>query len=201
MTNHPRRERDGDEEPAGIEELAASVPAVQELADELAAHLPPQVPPGFSSNGHTPTARLIEQLPQMLAQAFAHVLTQIPVKAITLQHICSGCFAVRVAWEQAHEAELTAARTMAAQAAGTDPADPQAAGLDFTPYLPPELAPGADGGLPEVRQAITTVQGTDVCPLHHPAMPQGGSKRPFLIVGAPLTAGMLAEVMQGQRAA
>ena len=60
MTNHPGRKRGDDAEPQGTEELAATVPAVQEMADEMAAQLPPQhsngVPPGLKPSGPAPRA-------------------------------------------------------------------------------------------------------------------------------------------------
>jgi hypothetical protein len=160
MTNHP-----GGEEPQDIQELAASVPAVQELADEMAAKLPPQhsngVPPGLVKQDPVILAAkavaqaLGEHLPNMLFQAFTAALSQTAVQAVTQQHLCSACIIERIRWEGAHRAEMEAA---VAAAGG-----PQA---DLTPFLPADLLPGTPGGMPGLQQAVTTFQGSELCPAH-----------------------------------
>src|SRR5580700_11836336 len=109
MTNHPGRRRD-DEEPsaAAPAELAAEVPAVAEMASEMAAAPPPQVPPGFSPNGgKTPMTALVEQLPQMLFNAVAQALSSVQVRTAPLK--CATCTLARAAWFGQHAAEIATA--------------------------------------------------------------------------------------------
>lgn len=114
MTNHPRRAHD-DEEPsaAATGDLAAEVPAVAEMAGEMAAAPPPPpVPAGFSPNGHpTPAAQALqaltttlERLPQMLFQAVAQALSSVQVTV--KQPPCGTCYVTRAAWFAQHAAEL-----------------------------------------------------------------------------------------------
>ena len=178
MTNHPHRSRD-DDAPESVPGEAAGVPAA------------------FSPNGHGPTTRqLLEQLPQMLMQAFANVLMQVPVRTAGGQRACAVCLTQRVTWEHGHDAEITAAKEAVAQAAGT----PELAGLDWTAFLPPDLRPGGgDKAVPEVRQGVTIAQGAEVCAQHLPGVPEAG-KRPFLIANQSLSSAMLAAMMRGQAA-
>lgn len=179
MTNHPRRSRDDD------------------APENATPEEPAEVPAAFSPNGHGPTTRqLLEQLPQMLMQAFANVLMQVPVRTVGGQRACAVCLTQRVTWEHAHDAEIAAAKEAAVQAAGT----PELAGLDFTAFLPPDLRPGGgDKAVPEVRQGVTIAQGAEVCAQHLPGVPEAG-KRPFLIANQSLSSAMLAEMMRGQPA-
>jgi hypothetical protein len=165
MTNHPGRKRGDDEDPKGTEELAAAVPAVQEMADELAAQTPPRghtangVPPGLQKPDPAVLAAravaqtLGEHLPNMLFQAMTAALSQ---AAVTVQRPpCATCIIERIVWENAHRAEMEAAIA----AAGS----PQA---DLTPFLPEALRPGAPRGMPGVAQGMTTFQGAEVCAPH-----------------------------------
>jgi hypothetical protein len=74
------------------------------------------------------------------------------------------------------------------------PADsPGAAQLDVTGYLPPQLRPGTGPeGMPQIQQAVTTVQGTDVCPGHVPVPPSG---RPAARKGLIVANGALSPAM------
>jgi hypothetical protein len=80
---------------------------------------PAQIPPAFQANGHGPSAMmagLIAQLPQMLASAFASVLTQVPVRAVTQQLKCAQCVHNRLAWISANQLATDAAQAAYAQA-------------------------------------------------------------------------------------
>ena len=185
MTHHPRRARDDDE--PSIEEIAAQ--AVEPVAAELRGKLetqgriPPQgsakvpahtsngVPPGLRPNaakliGQAVAETLAETLPQAMYSAFAAVLSQVPVQAVTQQHLCATCLIGRIAWENSHRTQMEAAMTAAAQAAGIEPGSPQAGQLDLGPFLPEGLQPGQRNGIPAVTQAVTTFQGNEVCALH-----------------------------------
>lgn len=145
MTNHP----DGDA-----------------AAEALTAHTPNGVPPGLKQDPAVLAAKAVaqtlgEHLPNMLFQAVTAALSQVPVQAVTEQHMCATCIIERIAWENAHRAEMEAAIAAAAETPG--PANPQP---DLAPFLPEALRPGAPRGIPGVAQAVTTFQGAEMCPAH-----------------------------------
>jgi hypothetical protein len=202
MTNHPGRRRGDDEEPQGAEELAAAVPAVQEMADELAAQVPPGhtpngVPPGLKPDRALLAAQAVaqalgEHLPNMLFQAMSAALSQAPAPP---QRMCATCIVQRIAWENAHRTAMDAAIAAACEATGVEPGSPDATRLDLAAFLPPALHPGQRGGMPGVAQALTTFQGTEMCPMH---VAQAGGVQPgsgpLIVACGSIPDGTLAQV-------
>jgi hypothetical protein len=140
----------------------------------------------------------IGALPQQIAQGMAQVLQQVPVRTTRL---CAPCLTARIAWNAAHEADIQAALTSAALAAGIieggelPMGDPQAARLNIAPYLPARLRPGAGpDAMPPLEQSVTTAGGTEVCPGHLPDAPQRAGRRPLLIPGTGLSVATLARL-------
>jgi hypothetical protein len=206
MTNHPGRKRGDDEEQSPADALAADVPAVQEMADEMAAaqmppgHTPNGVPPGLKPDPVILAAKAVaqalgEHLPNTLFQAMTAALSQVPVQAITQQHMCATCIIQRIAWEGAHKSAMDKAIAAAAAAAGIEPGSPETARLDLTPFLAPDLRPGERGGMPGVQQAITTFQGADACAIHaaQAAGVQAG-RSPLLVASATMNPAMLGQL-------
>lgn len=71
----------------------------------------------------------------------------------------------------------------AAQEAGIRPGSPEAAQLDFGPFLPEHLRPGAvPNGIPMINNSVTTADGREVCPAHIPGAQNGW---PALLVAQP----------------
>jgi hypothetical protein len=185
MTNHPRRQRDQENsEPA--EAASLQHPHDGEIppqgSAEVPAHTGNGVPPGLTGGAAIAAARAVaevlgEQLPRIMFQAFAAALSQVQVQAVTPQHMCGTCLTARVGWEDTHRAGMEQAMTAAAVAAGVEPGSPEAGRIDFGPFLPEALRPGGRNGIPDVLQAITTIQGTDLCPRHVP----GAAGRPLLL--------------------
>jgi hypothetical protein len=186
MTNHPHRKH-GDLTPE---------------PDPPMAELPPaRSANGSSAFGTIDAAQLIgkavadtlaQALPPALVQALVTVYSQMPVQTVTQQHVCATCLTLRVNWEHAHRADMETAMQTAAEAAGVQPGSPQAAQVDFGPFLPPHLRPGEKNGIPPVSQAITTVQGTEVCPAHVPGVQAG--RAPLLVATANIPAGTLGQL-------
>jgi len=211
MTNHPRRAHD-DEEPsvAATGELAAEVPAVKELSDEMAAPPAPQVPPGFSPNGHpTPAAQALqaltaalEQLPQMLFGAVVQALQQVPVQVIVKPGPCGTCFTARAGWFAAHAADLAKAEA-AYNAAVSElaPDDPRRGLIRGLSFLPPALQPSQDPArpnpqaMPDLAEGVILIGGTWYCAGHIPGAPQAGHRKEFLIAHGPLSSALITEVM------
>lgn len=137
----------------------------------------------LSLNGSGPA--LAQVLPQMIAQALASVLQQVPVQAATRQHLCAQCVLARMTWGAANEKAVKAAIAAAAQAHGIPGDDPRAARLDPVPFLPA----GLRDSMPPLQEAVTTFQGTEVCADHVPGRPGG---KQLLIVNGPLSSAMLA---------
>jgi hypothetical protein len=86
---------------------------------------------------------------------------------------------------------MEAAMEAAAAAAGVQPGSPQAAQLDLAVFLPEHLRPGGQSGMPDVRQAITTFQGTEACAMHIPGVQAGRSA--LLVANAAMTPAMLSQ--------
>jgi hypothetical protein len=183
MTNHPRRQR-GEEN----DDLSAAEALAGELVPAGPGDIPPQgsaevpahtgngVPPGLRANaakliGQAVAEAMTGALPQVLFQAFGAALSQVQVQTVTQQHLCHLCLVERFGWESAHETEIKAAMKSAAEAAGFGPEDPRAQQLDFGPFLPEQLRPGAGASaIPAMNTAVTTVQGSDVCQWHVPGV-------------------------------
>lgn len=103
---------------------------------------PGTVPPAFTPppNGHGPTARLIEALPQMLYGAFSAALRQEAPAPLR----CYQCAMDRMAWGQRHAAAFTAAEQAYKDAVAAMMARPpeDRAPLDAQDFIPPYLRPG-----------------------------------------------------------
>jgi hypothetical protein len=169
MTNHPGRRRGDDEERTPAEELAAEVPAVAEMADAIAAQMPPGhtpngVPPGLRADaakiiGQSAAAAMAEVIPQALFSALTAALSQVPVQV--QRPLCATCIIQRIAWENTHRAAMDKAIALAAQTAV-----PGGPAPDLTPFLPEAMRPGAPDGMPGIGQSVTVFQGTETCPVH-----------------------------------
>ena len=133
-----------------------------------------------SGSASAPYSFQLQMLPQMLAQALASVLRQVPVQAITQQHLCAQCVLARMAWGASHDGDVRAAIGRAAQAAGISGDEAVTAQLDPAPFLPEEIR----NSMPPLQEAVTTVNGTDVCADHVPGRPGG---KTLLIAGGPLS--------------
>jgi hypothetical protein len=218
MTNHPRRKHDEENEPS-IEDMVAEAvePLAAEMREKLGIPQPGEVPPqgsaevpahtgngvpaGLKANaakqigdaaGAAMAGALGNLLPQMLVDAFANVLMQVPVQlAGQQQRLCATCLVQRIGWENLNRAEMEKAMDAAAQAAGVQPGTPQAAQLDFLPFLAPHLRPGERNGMPGVSPAVTTFQGTDSCPMHIPGVQAG--RTPLLVATAGMSPAMAAQ--------
>jgi len=178
MTNHPHRERDDAPEPA-----PESVPPMTEL------------PPGLSQNGHGPTARLMEALPQMLFQAVTAALQQVQVTTAPLP--CATCFLARLQWGASHAAEFREAeRAYAAAVAEQEQKDPQ----DRVALDPASFAPDSLQSAPPLQGGTVMVGGTLYCAQHIPGAPGMPGTSPLLIAQAHLTPGMLSEMTRGRAA-
>jgi hypothetical protein len=170
------------------------------MTDEAPA--PGTVPAAFTSNGHGPAARTaaaLEALPQMLYQAVATALSQVPV---TTRHLpCTTCVLARLTWASDHSAEITAAegalKAAAAEQEAKDPAD--RVQLDAMSFLPERLRPGGDQAAPALQDGTVLAGGTLYCLQHVPNAPGQPGKRPFLIAQGALSSQMLAEI-RGQAA-
>lgn len=140
-----------------------------------------------TADGIAAIAGMLPQLPQAIGGIVQQVLQQTSVQ--TRQHLCAQCIVTRMTWNLAHSAELAAALGAAAEAAGLNPDDPRAAQLDPAPFLPEHLQIGQREGIPQVRPAVTTVGGTEVCSEHIPNRP-GGQR--LLVANAAFSPSMLA---------
>ena len=206
MTNHPRRARDEDTDLAAeaLEGISSVLPAEDgdippQGSAEVPAHTGNGLPPGLRPNaakliGQAVAETLGQVLPQMLFQAVAGALQQVPVQAVIQQHMCATCIIARIAWENSHRAAMEAAMAAAAQAAGVDADSPQARRTDLTPFLPPHLRPGEKAGIPAIAQAITTHQGAELCAAHlaQAAGIQPG-RSPLLVATATMNPAMLGQ--------
>lgn len=151
-------------------------------------------PAAFTPNGHTPVAVLIQQLPQMLAQAVAAALGQVPVTTKKLP--CATCMLARLQWTAGHAAEIAAAeeklKAAAAEMEAKDPAD--RVPLNPVSFLPEHLRPGGNQAAPAVQDGLVLIGGTLYCLQHVPGADGQPGKRPFLIAQGALSSQMLAEI-------
>ena len=115
-----------------------------------------------------------EMLPQLIGNAFASVLEQIPVRT---GRLCCKCLASRIAWETVNATAINDALYSAMADEGiTDRADPRCRTLDVTSFLPD----GVSG--PPVNDGVTITGGEEVCALHLPGTPQQQpGRKPFLV--------------------
>jgi hypothetical protein len=189
MTNHPRRQRpditgEAERDAAAADALAGElVPAgpgdiPPQGSAEIPAHTGNGVPPGLRANaakiiGQTVAEAIAQALPQAVYSAFVQALSQVPVQVIARQPLCGTCLLLRITWEQNHRKPMEQAIADACQAAGIEPGSPQAGQLDLAAFLPPELRPGTPGGMPPVQERATTVNGSDLCPMHIPGVQSG----------------------------
>jgi len=207
MTNDPHRKRpdisaETERDLAAAEALAGDIVPAEpggippQGSAEIPAHTGNGVPPGFRGGTAKVAAEAVaealgQHLPQMLFQAVAAALQQVPVRTITQERMCATCIVNRIAWENLHRAEMEQAMEAAANAAGVQPGSQQAAQLDLAAFLPPGLRPGERGGMPNVLQAATTFQGTGCCPMHIPGVQ--AARSPLVVATAGMSPAMLAQ--------
>lgn len=218
MTNHPRRQRGEDDpqpEPSALEAIEQAVresPTVQELRDQLNPE-----PPAHTANGESdafkPNAatlignavgkRVADAIAAQLPPALAQVLAQVPI-ALRQWFKCATCVAARVAWCAAHQDDLKAAEAAMIACAGQWPeGDPRRGQLNPLMFLPghlqagPGMLPPGSPACPNVLDGIVMAGGTVYCPDHVPGAIEaaGTGRKEFLIAHAPLSAGLIAEVM------
>ena len=104
----------------------------------------------------TELGQALAALPSALAAELADKLAPVlagTVSQLLQPHVCATCLARRVSWEKANGRAVQDAFA-AAQAASA---------ADFTQFLPERLRAA---GVPNVKQAMTTCRGTDVCAEH-----------------------------------
>ena len=136
-----------------------------------------------------PSAVLAQQIGQAVAQAVAHVLSQVPVRVQQLK--CAACILARAQWAGAHAADIRAAEE---RLRDFPPDHPLRAQADIMMFLPPHLHPGAPQGMPPVEDGIAMTAGTVTCAAHLPGLPQvNGGRKEFLIAQGALSPQMLAE--------
>jgi hypothetical protein len=140
-----------------------------------------------------PTAVLVQQIGQAVANAVAQVLQQVPVQVAQLK--CATCVLVRAQWANAHAADIKAAAERMEEAMASFPPDHPIRGqADVAAFLPPHLQPGAPQGVPPVQDGAVMTAGSVVCGQHIPGIPQAaGGRREFLIANTALSPQMLAE--------
>ena len=139
-------------------------------------------------------ATFVQRLPSIFGAAIADMVTQGVVaavqalQAVPVNRICATCLHLRLTWNTRHKAEVDKALAAVMAELGTeDKTDPRLAQADFTPFMPEHLRPGAIDGPPQLFDSVTTVNGMDVCPQHHPSAPQQASGL-ILMPGIPVHA-------------
>lgn len=161
---------------------------------------PQDIPPGLQSpNGHSQSQlalALMQQMPQMLAQALVAVLQQVPVQAAGTRYRCAGCAMTRLGWISGHQQACDAAGAAyiqaAAEQAGLEDGDPRKnIPLDFTMFLPDVLRPGGERGMPPVAEGAVMIGGTTWCMEHVPGAP---GKTQLLIAQGGMSPAMLAQL-------
>jgi hypothetical protein len=144
----------------------------------------------------TATAAAVAQVLSPWVMKLAEILAQIPqviTSTAPIRQMCARCLAERIAWEQAHRAEMEAAFGMACKHAGITREDPRAAGVDVSPFLPVRLHPASGGpeAMPQIQNAATIHQGNALCP-GHLGQPNGAPR--LLAVTGSFTPAMLAGI-------
>lgn len=102
-----------------------------------------------------------EQLAEALPPVFAGIADTLArtLAQLAQPHVCATCLARRVSWEKANRTAVEEALAASQAASASHPGTP----ADFTQFLPERLRAA---GIPDVKQAITTCRGTDVCAEH-----------------------------------
>jgi hypothetical protein len=130
--------------------------------------------------------------PGILAEALSTALAGTPVRVLRR---CAQCILIRLQWETTYAEQVETAQrrallqtqlgemTLAAllEQGLISPLDPRVQQVNWPALLPPELQPGAEGGLPNIYDAVTDVGGTAVCQLHIPAAPGQDAGKPQLL--------------------
>lgn len=137
---------------------------------------PKPQPAGFAFLAGLPPAELIGLITDLIKTA----IQQVPPRN-GLQ--CATCALNRAVWWMQNQPALQQAHQVACEVNGIEPGSPQAAGLDLVAYLPPELQPGGEQGLPTVFDVTVFVQGTGYCPGHIPGSPQAQQGRLIAVPG------------------
>ena len=147
-----------------------------------------QIHDGLEAMLREDPALLLQKLPDLFGQAVSAMVAAgvtaavqqilqslggLPVKATG--RACAECLRLQIEWRGRHLPDLEAAKQRAMASIGaSDPHDPRLAQVEIVTFLPENLRPGAAiDGLPVALDPVTTVNGTEVCPVHHPA---AGSK-------------------------
>lgn len=157
---------------------------------------PQQVPPAFTPNGHSASqiaVALMQQMPQMLTDALASVLSQVPVHTTGSRYRCAGCVMGRLQWITAHRHEADTAnaayaKAMAEAAAAPDDDPRKHIPLEFAMFLPQVLRPGAEQGMPLIAEGTVMIGGTAYCMEHVPGAP---GKTQLLVATAGMSPSML----------
>lgn len=96
----------------------------------------------------------------------------LPVKAAG--HLCATCVGLQHAWAARNAPAINAAKKQAMAVIGaTSESDPRLAQIDLAAFLPENLRPGQAQGVPQVFDAAYELDGTSLCPAHHPAAAAG----------------------------
>lgn len=140
---------------------------------------PQEIPPAFTPNGHSPSQTalaLMQQMPQLLANALASVFQQVPVRTDAQRIGCTRCVMNRLAWFAAHGRELEAAdkayREAAAAQAELAEDDPRrSVPVDPAVFVPDRLKPGGAQGYSPVADGCVMVNGALWCMEHVPGAP------------------------------
>jgi hypothetical protein len=161
---------------------------------------PQELPPAFTPNGHRPSERLaglIEELPQMLVNAFASVLRQVPVNVTGYK--CAECVTARFRWVAEHKRETDAAYAAYMRAvnevAALEDGDPRKVmPQGFAQFMPEDLRPGGASQMPPIGDGEVMVGGTVLCPDHIPGGPGTQNRSRLLVAQAGLTPSMIAQL-------
>jgi hypothetical protein len=206
MSNHPHqrpRRNDDDDAPAAGPPMGPPPAPV----NGYGAALRPNAAKAIGEAAGTAMAGTLgEVLPPLLSDAFAAVLSQVPVRTIPQPLYCGPCFVRRVTWERAHEADLkTAIEQMQIAAQAMPPGDPRVAQLNPLMFLPPHLLPSPDPGspnpdaIPDPALAITMIGGTLYCGADAPGTGGDAAKPPLIIAHGSIPDGTLAQVFSQLR--
>ena len=111
--------------------------------------------------------------------------------------VCAECIGARHLWNARHAADMAAVKEQAMAMLGTaDENDPRLSQADLIPLLPERLRPGQPDGVPLVFDAAYCLNGTDLCPGHHPAAPKAGGS---LIVVPGMSVHLAAQLAMGNQ--
>lgn len=199
MTNHPGRARDDDSElPGGHESFPPGPPATPRAPHTANGHGAAYEPDIAGLIG----ASVATAMSRVIPQALASVLSQVPVRTVPYLK-CVTCVTARIMWVAGHGPELQAASDAMNAAAAEMPQDhPMRGNLNAAMFLPPHLQPSQDPanpnpqGIGPVNDAMVMAGGSLYCADHIPGIQQGGGRKEFLIAHAPLSSGLIADVMK-----